>query len=146
MSIRRCYASAEICSSGLFRPITARLISGFTFALYGAKLLFGLFGGADDAGRAAPLLSLFGVGGLLEFVGGSLIAVGLFTRPAAFILSGQMAVAYFLEHFPIGWNPMLNGGTPSVLYSFVFLYLSAAGGGLFTLDQAFQRPGSTRGS
>jgi putative oxidoreductase len=115
-----------------------RVIAGFTFALYGAKLLFGVFGGADEAGHSAPILSLFGVGGILEFAGGSLIAVGLFTRPAAFILSGQMAVAFFLEHFPHGWNPVLNGGTPAVLYSFVFLYLAAAGGGPWAFDRAFR--------
>ena len=116
-----------------------RVIAGFTFALYGAKLLFGVFGGADEAGHAAPLLSLFGIGGLLEFIGGTLIVFGLFTRPAAFVLSGQMAVAYFLEHFPHGWNPVLNGGTASVLYSFVFLYLAAAGGGPLALDRTLRR-------
>src|ERR1700733_2002647 len=122
-----------------------RVVAGFTFALYGAKLLFGVFGGADDAGHAAPILSLFGIAGVLEFIGGTLVAVGLFTRPAAFIVSGQMAVAYFLEHFPHGWNPILNGGTAAVLYSFVFLYLAAAGGGPLSLDRALQRaPASPR--
>jgi putative oxidoreductase len=116
-----------------------RVVAGFTFALYGAKLLFGVFGGADNAGHPAPLLSLFGVAGVLEFVGGTLIAVGLFTRPAAFILSGQMAVAFFLEHFPHGWNPVLNDGTTAVLYSFIFFYLAAAGGGPLALDRALQR-------
>jgi putative oxidoreductase len=116
------------------------VVAGFTFAFYGAKLLFGVFGGTDDAGHAALILSLFGVAGVLEFVGGILIAVRLFTRPAAFIVSGQMAVAFFLKHFPHGWNPILNGGTPSVLYSFVFLYLAAAGGGPLSLDRALHRP------
>jgi len=116
-----------------------RVIAGFTFALYGAKLLFGAFGGADNAGHAAPLLSLFGLAGVLEFVGGTLIALGLFTRPAAFVLSGQMAVAFFLEHFPHGWNPVLNEGTAAVLYSFIFLYLSAAGGGPLAIERLFRR-------
>jgi putative oxidoreductase len=65
--------------------------------------------------------------------------VGLFTRPAAFIISGQMAVAYFLEHFPHGWNPVLNGGTLSVLYSFTFLYIAAAGAGPIALDRLLKR-------
>jgi putative oxidoreductase len=118
-----------------------RVIAGFTFALYGAKLLFGAFGGADNAGHPAPLASLFGVGGVLEFAGGTLIAVGLFTRPSAFILSGQMAVAFFLEHFPHGWNPILNDGTTAVLYSFIFLYLAAAGGGPLAIERLFWRSG-----
>lgn len=112
-----------------------RAIAGFTFALYGAKLLFGVFGGADNAGQAASFFSLFGVAGALEFFGRLLVAVGLLTRPVAFILSGQMAVAYFLEHFPQGWNPILNGGTPAVLYSFTFLYIAAAGAGPIGLDR-----------
>jgi putative oxidoreductase len=112
-----------------------RVIADFTFALYGAKLLIGAFGGTDNAGHPAPLFSLFGVAGVLEFVGGTLIAVGLFTRPAAFLLSGEMAVAFFLEHFPHGWNPVLNDGTAAVLYSFIFLYLSTAGGGPWAIER-----------
>jgi putative oxidoreductase len=126
-------------TAGSYALSLLRLITGFTFTLYGAKLLFGVFGGVDNAGHAAPLLSLFGVAGALEFFGGLLVAVGLFTRPAAFILSGQMAVAYFLEHFPQGWNPILNGGTLAVLYSFTFLYLAAAGAGPIGLDQLLWR-------
>lgn len=117
-----------------------RLIAGFTFALYGAKLLVGIFGGADNAGHAAPFFSLFGIAGALEFFGGILVAVGLLTRPVAFILlSGQMAVVYFLEHFPQSWNPILNGGTPAVLYSFTFLYIAAAGAGPVGLDRLLGR-------
>jgi putative oxidoreductase len=127
-------------TAGLYALSLLRLISGFTFTLYGAKLLFGVFGGVDNAGHAAPLFTLFGVAGAIEFFGGLLVAVGLFTRPVAFILSGQMAVAYFLEHFPQGWNPVLNGGTLSVLYSFTFLYIAAAGAGPFGLDRLLRRP------
>ncbi len=125
--------------AGLYALSLLRLISGFTFTLYGAKLLFGVFGGADNAGHAAPFFSLFGGAGAIEFFGGLLVAVGLFTRPVAFILSGQMAVAYFLEHFPQGWNPILNGGIPAVLYSFTFLYLAAAGAGPIGLDRLLRR-------
>jgi putative oxidoreductase len=78
--------------------------------------------------------SLMGVAGILELVGGALLLLGLFTRPVAFILSGQMAAAYFMAHAPQGFLPILNGGELAVLYSFLFLYFAAAGGGAFSLD------------
>ena len=81
------------------------------------------------------LASLLGVAGLIELVGGVLVLLGLFTRPAAFILSGTMAVAYFLAHAPNGFFPLLNQGELAALYSFVFLYLAAAGGGAWSLDE-----------
>src|SRR6266850_1328435 len=81
-------------------------------------------------------LSLLGASGVLELVGGVLMLIGLFTRPVAFILSGFMAVAYFLAHAPQGFYPMLNQGELAVLYCFVFLYLSVAGGGAWSLDAA----------
>ena len=79
--------------------------------------------------------SLLGVAGAIELVGGVLVLVGLFTRAAAFILSGQMAVAYFLAHAPQGFFPLLNQGELAALYCFVFLYLAAAGGGAWSLDE-----------
>ncbi len=88
-----------------------------------------------------PLLSLIGVSGALELVGGLLVMLGLFTRPAAFILSGLMAVAYFMAHAPQGFWPLLNKGELAVLYSFVFLYLAAAGGGAWSLDNLLWRGG-----
>jgi putative oxidoreductase len=81
------------------------------------------------------LASLVGVAGLIELVGGALVLVGLFTRPVAFILSGQMAVAYFMAHAPQGFFPLLNQGELAALYCFVFLYLAAAGGGAWSVDE-----------
>ena len=80
-------------------------------------------------GNDAPLLSKTGIGGLLEVIGGALMLIGLFTRPVAFILSGEMAVAYFQFHFPQSFWPLVNQGTPAVLYCFIWLYFSAAGPG-----------------
>ena len=81
-----------------------------------------------------PMFSLLWVGGILEIVGGVLIILGLFTRPAAFILSGMMAVAYFMMHAPNSFFPALNGGDAAILFCFVFLYLVFAGPGSFSLD------------
>jgi putative oxidoreductase len=90
------------------------------------------------------LLSLFGVQGVIELVGGGLLAIGLCSRPVAFILSGDMAVAFFMVHFPRGWIPILNGGDLAVLFCFTFLYLSAAGPGPWSLDALLRsRKGST---
>ncbi len=76
-----------------------------------------------------------GAAGLFELVGGILLVIGLFTRPVAFILSGTMAVAYFYAHFPKGFFPLLNGGELAALYSFVFLFVAAAGGGAWSVDE-----------
>jgi putative oxidoreductase len=84
---------------------------------------------------ASSLSSLSGIAGVLELFGGALVMVGLFTRPAAFILSGLMAFAYFIAHAPNGFWPIVNRGELAALYSFVFLYLSAAGGGPWSLDR-----------
>jgi putative oxidoreductase len=81
-------------------------------------------------------MSLLGASGVLELVGGLLILIGLFTRPVAFILSGFMAVAYFMAHAPQGFYPLLNQGELAVLYCFIFLYLSVAGGGAWSADAA----------
>ena len=81
------------------------------------------------------LTTLGGIQGSIEFVGGLLILVGLFTQPVAFILSGDMAAAYFLSHAPRGFFPLLNGGELAIVYCFVFLYLAAAGGGVWSLDR-----------
>jgi putative oxidoreductase len=112
-----------------------RIMTGFLFFPHGAQKLFGLFGGfGGQPGATAPLVSLMGVAGILEFFGGLLVMCGLFTRPVAFILSGQMAAAYFMGHFPQGFWPLLNRGEPAALYSFVFLFLAAGGGGDFSID------------
>lgn len=112
-----------------------RIIVGFLFLQHGTAKLFGaphiaMFDGLQ-------LMSLMGVAGILEFVGGSLILLGLFTRPVAFILSGQMAVAYFMAHAPGGFLPILNQGELAVLYSFVFLYFAFAGAGKLSLDSIY---------
>jgi putative oxidoreductase len=89
---------------------------------------------AMPGGATVPLMSQMGIGGLLEVVGGFLLLVGLFTRPVAFLLSGEMAVAYFQFHQPSGLWPLVNQGQPAVLYCFIWLYLSAAGAGPWSLD------------
>jgi putative oxidoreductase len=81
-----------------------------------------------------------GAGGMIELVTGALLVLGLFTRPAAFIASGQMAVAYWMFHAPSGFHPILNGGELAILYCFLFLYLAAAGPGAFSLDRKLAGP------
>jgi putative oxidoreductase len=110
-----------------------RIIAAFLYMPHGAQKLFGFL--AAQGASTVPLLSLRGVAGILEFFGGLLILLGLFTRPVAFILSGQMAVAYFMVHAPNGFWPLQNRGELAALYSFVFLYLCAAGGGQWSLDE-----------
>ena len=114
-----------------------RIVTGFLYLAHGSQKLFG-FPPAQQPGTP-PLLSLIGVAGVLEFFGGLLILLGLCTRPVAFILSGQMAVAYFMVHAPQGFWPVLNKGELAVLYCFVFLYLAAAGGGPWSLDAMLRR-------
>jgi putative oxidoreductase len=107
-------------------------MTGLLFVQHGLIKLTGFPAGAQPGQQA--LLSLFGVGGAIELVAGLLILAGLFTRPAAFLLAGQMAVAYFLYHAPRGFFPALNGGIPAILYCFILLYLAAAGAGRWSLD------------
>ncbi len=111
-----------------------RMVVGFLFFTHGAQKIFGWFGGFGGAGQAAELFTRFGAAGVLEVVGGLLIVLGLFTRPVAFVLSGQMAVAYFWIHAQNGIWPWVNRGELAMLYCFVFLFLSSAGGGSFGLD------------
>jgi putative oxidoreductase len=86
------------------------------------------------------LFSLWGLAGLIELVGGALLLIGLFTRPVAFILSGEMAAAYFIGHFPKGFIPLLNGGNEAVIYCFVFLYFVFAGPGPWSVDAVRSSP------
>jgi putative oxidoreductase len=111
-----------------------RLMVGFLLSLHGLQKLLGLFGGMGGSGGRAPFASLMWVAGGLEMVGGLLILVGLFTAPVAFILSGEMAVAYFMMHFPHGILPIRNGGELAALYCFVYLYFSVAGPGPLSVD------------
>ena len=117
-----------------------RIVVGFLFFCHGLQKVFGLFGGVDGAGAAASLFSLFGVAGMIEIIGGSLVTLGLFTGTVAFILSGQMAVAYFIGHFPAGIWPLENKGEEAVLYCFIFLYMATQGSGIWRLDAARLRP------
>jgi len=111
-----------------------RIVAGFMFLQAGTMKLFAFPVGMPPDGGTAPLLSQIGIGGLLEVVGGGLVMIGLFTRPVAFVLAGEMAVAYFQFHAPKGFWPIVNGGVSAALYSFVWLYLSAAGAGAWSLD------------
>lgn len=106
-----------------------RVIAGFLLLQHGLQKLFGLLGR-----DAAPLVSLSGLAGVLEFFGGLAIIIGLCTRPTAFLLSGLLAVAYLTVHAGRGFWPIQNGGELAALYSFIFLYLSAKGGGDFSVD------------
>ncbi|WP_264050096.1 DoxX family protein [Methylobacterium flocculans] len=110
-----------------------RIVSGLLFLEHGTQKLFS-FPTRMGGGPAPDLLSLPGIAGSLELVGGTLIILGLFTRPTAFVLSGQMAFAYFLAHAPKSPFPALNGGDAAILFCFVFLYLAAAGAGPWSLD------------
>ncbi len=106
-----------------------RIVSGLLFACHGAQKVLGVLGGAGGSGEATQLLSLHGVAGVIELVGGILIAIGLLTRYAAFISSGQMAVAYFMVHAPGGFWPIQHRGELAALYCFLFLYIAASGTG-----------------
>jgi putative oxidoreductase len=117
-----------------------RIVAAFLFMAHGSVKLFGM--PAAQPTEPVAWLSLIGVGGILEFFGGALLLLGLFTRPVAFILSGLMAVAYFMSHAPKGFWPLINRGELAVLYSFVFLYLTAAGGGSWSLDHWWRRRGN----
>jgi putative oxidoreductase len=117
-----------------------RIISAFLFMQVGTAKLFAFPGAIMPGGGTAPAGSLPGIAGLLETFGGLLLLVGLFTRPVAFLLSGEMAVAYFYAHAPRGFWPVLNEGAPAALYAFLFLYFSAAGAGPWSVD-AFRRRG-----
>ena len=116
-----------------------RIVAGFMFSLHGFQKLFGAFGGMGGAGGTATFISLPWVAGFLEMVGGLLILVGLFTVPVAFVLSGQMAVGYFMAHFPQGFLPIVNRGELAALYCFVFLWLFSAGPGPLSLDAVMRK-------
>jgi putative oxidoreductase len=117
-----------------------RIVSGFLFLQHGYPKLFGSLPGSGAAANATDFLSVFWISGVLEVVGGLLIMLGLFTRPVAFIVAGEMAVAYFWRHLPQGFWPGDNRGELAALYCFVFLYLCAAGGGRWSLDAKLRRP------
>ena len=116
-----------------------RFVAGFLFLFHGTQKLLGWPGGkgpADD-----PLMIFAGV---VELVGGAMIAAGLLTRPVAFLASGQMAVAYFMAHAKNGFWPIVNRGELAVLYCFVFLYMATRGGGRYSVDASMRRPAARR--
>ena len=111
-----------------------RIIAGLLFLSHGIVKLFGYPAGAQPG--QMPLIGLMGAAAVIELVGGSLVAIGLYTRPVAFVLSGEMAVAYFMAHLPHSFFPALNGGEPAILFCFIFLCLSATGPGAWSVDAA----------
>ena len=113
-----------------------RIVAGFLFFAHGAQKLFGWFGGMGGQGQTAELASLFGVAGVLETIGGVLIVIGLFTQPVAFVLAGEMAVAYFKVHIAQAFWPIQNGGELAALYCFLFLYFAFNGAGQWSVDAA----------
>jgi putative oxidoreductase len=115
-----------------------RIVAALMFVQEGTMKLFSWPMAMPD-GAALSLTSQVGIGGMLEFGGGLLLLVGLFTRPVAFILSGEMAVAYFQFHFPQGFWPIVNNGQPAVLYCFIWLYISAAGAGPWSADALLRK-------
>jgi putative oxidoreductase len=114
-----------------------RIVAAFFFITHGTQKLFAF--PVADPRDPVPLASLPGLAGVLETFGGLLLLVGLFTRPVAFLLAGEMAVAYFLRHAPRSFWPILNQGEPAALFCFVWLYLAAAGPGPWSLDALWRR-------
>ena len=113
-----------------------RMVAGFVFMLHGTQKL--LAWPVSEPQPTVELASLMGLAGILELVGGFLILIGLFTRPVAFVLAGEMAAAYFMAHLPNSFWPVLNQGEAAVLYCFIFLYLFVAGPGVWSVDAAMR--------
>ena len=123
-----------------------RIVAGLLFLLHGTNKLFGYPPNPSMfPPMAFPAMSLPWIAGCLEIIGGSLLIIGLFTRPVAFLHSGEMAVAYFMVHFPNGFWPLTNLGEAAVLYCFIWLYFAFAGGGAWSVDSmlASRRMAST---
>jgi len=118
-----------------------RIVAAFCFILHGTSKLFNFPAEAGAPAREIAMMSLPWFAGVLETFGGALLLLGLFTRPVAFLLSGQMAVAYFKAHAPHGFWPTLNHGEAAVLFCFIWLYIAAAGPGPWSADAAMRRNG-----
>jgi len=112
-----------------------RIVVALLFLEHGLSRLFGW----PSPLPTPPMLSMYWFAGAIELCGGILLGLGLFTRPAAFVMSGEMAFAYFLSHAPRGFFPILNGGDGAILYCFIFLYLAFAGPGPWSLDAMWRR-------
>ncbi len=111
-----------------------RIVAAFLFMQFGTAKLFAFPAAIMPSGGTVPFASLLGIAGTLETFGGLFLLLGLFTRPVAFIVAGEMAIAYFHGHAPHGFWPVLNQGHPAILFCFTWLYLSAAGPGPWSLD------------
>jgi putative oxidoreductase len=116
-----------------------RIVGGLLLLQYGLAKLFSW--PAVKMFENLPWLSLYGVAGMFELIGGTLLILGLFTGPVAFVLSGEMAAAFFIEHFPRSFFPLLNHGDLAVILCFTFLYLAIAGGGPWSLDALLRKKG-----
>jgi putative oxidoreductase len=115
-----------------------RIVTGLIFITIGTSKVF-QYPPLPPGTPAIPLMSQIGIGGLMEVIGGALIVLGLFTRPVAFLLAGEMAVAYFQFHAPMGFYPTVNQGVSAVLYCFLFLYMMLAGAGPWSIDAVLAR-------
>ncbi|MGI9090959.1 MAG: DoxX family protein [Gemmatimonadaceae bacterium] len=124
--------------------VLLRIFAGAIIMQHGSQKLFGFFGGMGDAGATAPIGTIVWVGGIIEFFGGLMLLLGVFTRVAAFLLAGMMAVAYFTVHARRDFWPILNHGELAVALCFIFLYLAATGPGPLSVDWALahRRPSS----
>ena len=118
-----------------------RIVAAAALMQHGVQKLFGLLGGVDGQGGTVELMSRYGLAGVLETFVALLLLIGLFSRPAAFLLAGEMAAAYFIAHVPNGFWPIQNRGEVLVLFCFIFLYLSAAGPGPWSVDALRARGG-----
>ena len=126
---------ATLSFLGMAEPVALLVLragAGLLFLEHGLQKVFGLLGGMGPTHGSVPLKSQIGASGLLELIGGTLLALGLFTRPVAFLLTGEMVVAFFQAHFPQGGMPLLNGGELALLYAVIFAFFATHGGGSFS--------------
>jgi putative oxidoreductase len=119
-----------------------RIGVGLLFMQHGAQKLFGWLGGVDGAGASVELVSLMGLAGVLEFFGGFIVVLGLFTQPVALILALEMLAAYFMAHQPQGVFPVQNFGEPALLFMLIFAFLATNGAGRWSLDSRRAAPGA----
>ncbi|HKQ96815.1 MAG TPA: DoxX family protein [Candidatus Polarisedimenticolia bacterium] len=115
-----------------------RIVAAFPFLLSGTTKLFAFPSGIPPEGGTVPWMTQIGIGAWMEFLGGLLLLLELYTRPVAFLVSGEMAVAYFQFHFPGSFWPTINQGIPAILFCWIWLYISAAGPGPWSLDAQFR--------
>jgi putative oxidoreductase len=132
--------SATIASIAPWTHALLRVGAGLLYMQHGLQKLFGWFGGMDGAGATVSLVSQMGLAGVLETFGGLLLVLGLLTRPVAFLLAGEMLVAFFQAHLPRGGAPIQNGGELPLLYMLIFLFFVGHGAGPASLDARSQRP------